>query len=114
MTRLGACRLPLLAAAVLAAAGCAPRSGPREYAIHVTKDGFVPRTLVVARGRPARIVITRLTDKTCATEMVFEGMDLKRDLPLYQAVRIDLPAGAGDTLRYACGMDMYHGMIVAK
>lgn len=99
-------------------AGCAPqpaaKPGFAEIAIHVTSDGFVPKSVAAPRGKPVTIVMTRETDETCAKQVVFAGMDEPRDLPLHRAVRIDFPNGIADTLRYVCGMGMEHGEIVAE
>ena len=109
-----------LAGALLAAgltSGCAREThGPGEIAVAVTvtENGFEPAVASVPRGKPVTLVVTRRTDQTCATDMMFEGTGQRYELPLGKPVRIDLAAGVRDTLRYACGMDMIHGMIVAK
>ena len=46
--------------------------------------------------------------------MIFEASSEKHELPFNQTVRIDLPAGQPDTLRYACAMNMIKGEIVAR
>ena len=96
-------------------AGCAARDAapPGAIAIAVTENGFEPAVVTVPRGKPVTLIVTRRTDKTCATEMVFDGGGGSHDLPLGKPVRIDLPA-VTDTLRYACGMEMIRGMLVAK
>jgi plastocyanin domain-containing protein len=80
----------------------------------VTDRGFEPAETKVPKGRPVTLVVTRTTDQTCATEMVFAGLEKRHDLPLNQPVRITLPAGEGGTLNYACGMDMIKGSIVRQ
>ncbi len=83
--------------------------------VQVTEDGFTPAVVSVPRGKPATLVITRVTDKTCATSAVFQAPDGRKfPLPLGQAVRIELGAERPDTLRYACSMDMYRGAVVSK
>jgi plastocyanin domain-containing protein len=82
--------------------------------VAVTDDGFVPPIVTVAKGRPATLVITRKVEATCVTEAVFAKSGQKFDLPLNQAVRIPIATDAADTLRYACGMDMYKGQVVVQ
>jgi plastocyanin domain-containing protein len=95
--------------------GCATSgSKTHEVQVNVTDDGFQPREVAVDRGMPATLVITRTAEATCATEVVFEKSGQKYELPLRQAVRIPLETGAPDTLRYACGMDMYHARVIVK
>ncbi len=108
--------LIVLAAAGAGSASCARQESLPKDAIRiaVTDDGFDPPLVSAARGRPVTLVITRRSDHTCATEVVFANGGPRVDLPLGEAVRVDLPALAADTLGFACGMDMYHGKIVAK
>ena len=94
--------------------GCAPRAAMPPVAIAVTDEGFVPAVVVVPRGKPVTLIVTRRTDRTCSTEMAFGPPEQRYDLPLGKPVRIELAAGVTDTMRYACGMDMLRGMIVAK
>lgn len=107
-------RIALMFAVLALAAGCAASSGPKEVQVQVTDDGFVPKSVEVAKGQPVTLVITRQVEATCATEAVFAKSGQKYDLPLHVAVRIPIPTDTADTLKYACGMDMYHGQVVVK
>jgi plastocyanin domain-containing protein len=109
--------IPLvLALATVAAFGCAAPAakGPKEFKIAVTDDGFVPAETVIPKNEAVTLVVTRKTDRTCATSMVFAESGEKHELPLNETVRIELAAGQPDTLHYACPMDMIKGMIVAR
>lgn len=106
-----------LAAAALA--GCGSRSTsssaiPSEVKIEVTDDGFVPPLAYIPRARPFILLVTRTSDATCATAMVFERTRQKFLLPLDQTVRIELPAASEDTVKYTCSMGMVRGALVAK
>ena len=105
-------RLFALAALVLVV-GCAA-SGPAEVQVSVTENGFEPKAVVIKKGQAAVLVITRKTTSTCATEAVFAETGKKYDLPLNQAVRIDLTGASAGTLHYACGMDMEHGTVTIE
>ena len=89
-------------------------SGSQEVQLAVTEGGFEPARTEVPRGQALTLVVTRKTDQTCATEIVIPALNVRRPLPLNQAVRIDVPAGVADTLNYICGMHMMGGTIVAK
>jgi plastocyanin domain-containing protein len=108
--------VPLLAAGLLVGAcnSNPPSSSNHGHVIQVTDAGFEPKVIEVNKGEPVTLVVTRRSDHTCATEMIFAGNDSTYDLPYEKTVRIQLAPMTGDTLRYACGMDMYRGMIVAK
>ena len=107
----------VLALIALLLPGCsAPGYDSRtsEVAIFVTEDGFRPRESFAPRDVPATLVVTRLTDRTCAKDIMIDGMDSTWTLPLNQQVRIELPKGIHDTLSFQCGMEMYHGLVIAK
>ncbi len=120
-----------LAAIVVVASGCdrgkaspsdtaAPVSAPvaegatQVVAVTAGKDGFVPSHVEVARNRPAKLRFTRNTDQTCATEVAFKELDLKRALPLGEAVDVEIPTGEARTLHYTCGMGMFASTVVVK
>ena len=80
----------------------------------VTEKGFEPARVTLRAGTPARITFVRTTDKTCATEIVFPSLNVKRALPLNQPVVIEFtPAKSGD-IAFACGMNMLHGTVVVQ
>lgn len=103
---------------IAGAVGCARRGAQpgaaREIHVEVTDRGFVPAETVIPKDQAVTLVVTRKTDQTCATEIVLPALNQRHALPLDQPVRIAIPAGAPDTLNYACGMDMLRGSIVAK
>ena len=85
-----------------------------EVQITVTDRGFEPAVSKVPTAKPLTLVVTRKTDQTCATEMVFPALDRRVDLPLNRTVRFEIPGGVADTLNYECGMSMIKGMLVAE
>ena len=92
-----------------------PAAGSREIAVAVTDRGFEPAQPEIKPGEAVTLVITRKTEQTCATDVMFPRMGKHVDLPLNQAVRVDIPAGTvQDTLYFACGMNMITGQVTAK
>ena len=104
-----------LAFVVLAALGlgCAGTKS-KEFEIVVTDKGFEPAEVIVPKGRPVTLVITRKTDQTCAKEVVFASLNQRHDLPLNQPVRVTLPASSAGTVSYVCGMNMLGGSIIVR
>jgi len=107
--------LPILAlAAVLAlAAGCAPKAKAvgQRVSIQVTDEGFEPAVVTVKAGHPVTLLVKRVSDQTCATELVMKEEHIRQSLPLNEEVAITFtPKRPGD-LDYACGMDMYRGKV---
>ncbi|MGE3342136.1 MAG: cupredoxin domain-containing protein [Vicinamibacterales bacterium] len=54
-----------------------------------------------------------ISDKTCGTEIAFPSLNIKRRLPLNEAVVIEFTPTTGE-LDFACGMNMLKGTIVAR
>jgi plastocyanin domain-containing protein len=82
--------------------------------ISVTSEGFVPDKIKVRAGQKARLVVTRRTDRTCATEIVIKDQGINQKLPLNQPVTVEFTPRKSGQLRYACGMDMISGVIVVE
>ena len=89
-----------------------PQSGP--IAITVGEEGFKPNKVKLKKGAPASLVFTRTTDETCATEVVFPQLDIKKELPKGQAVSITIPTDKEQNLTFQCGMGMYKSSVVVN
>jgi plastocyanin domain-containing protein len=100
-------------------AGCAGKK-PQEVAdsgriaIAVTENGFEPKTVTVPAGKPVTLVVTRRTDKTCATDLVMPAEHIDKPLPLGQAVEITFTPDKPGELTYSCKMEMYKGTVIVK
>ena len=99
----------------LMAVGCGsqPRDTgqPQRVNLKVTEKGFVPAVVKVHSGSAVTLSVTRVTTRTCATELVLKEYGINQPLPLNEEVEITFtPAKTGD-LTYACAMDMYRGTI---
>ena len=86
--------------------GAKDKAKARAVEIAVTENGFEPTPIKVKKGEPLKLVVTRKTDKTCATEIVIKEAGVKVALPLNKPVEVPFtPAKAGE-IKYGCGMDM--------
>jgi plastocyanin domain-containing protein len=97
-----------------AAADQAPLA-PGELRVTANEHGFSPPSLALPKGTAgslATVTFLRTTDQTCATEVVFPELDLKKTLPLNQPVAVQVPNDAARTLSFQCGMGMYKGALV--
>lgn len=92
-----------------------PAEPPAQTAtVVVGEQAFEPATVTLRAGVPARVTFLRTTDATCATEVVFPSLDIRRALPLHEPVVIAFtPSTAGD-IAFACGMNMLKGVVVAR
>jgi plastocyanin domain-containing protein len=85
--------------------------GAQVVELAVTKDGFVPSTVTVRRGKPVKLVVTRKVERTCATEIVSKDLGVNRALPLDKAVTIEVAPKKAGEYRFACPMDMIGGTL---
>jgi len=111
-----------LAGALSLTAGCQTKKEPKtssvraaggDIQVRVTENGFEPSRIEVPKGTNATLVFTRVSDTTCATEVVIAGNGARVKLPLNQPVRVALGT-VNTTVPFACGMDMFKGEIVAR
>jgi len=82
--------------------------------VRITEKGFEPPRVAVAAGKPARVAFLRTTDSTCAKEVQFPSLNIKRALPLNETVVVEFtPAKTGE-IAFACGMNMLRGVVVVQ
>lgn len=80
--------------------------------IDVTPKGFVPAKIQVKAGHPVKLVVTRRTDQTCATDIVIKDFNISKPLPLDQPVAVTFTPTKPGQIRYACAMNMVAGVII--
>jgi hypothetical protein len=83
-------------------------------AVTVGDEGFMPSRIALKRGEKSTLRFTRTSDKTCATEVVFPELGIKKSLPLNQPVDIDVPVDRARTLTFQCGMGMFKSQVVVR
>ena len=96
------------------AAAPAGKSGVRTVELTVTSKGFEPADVKVKAGQPVRLVVTRKTDKTCATEIVLDDLGINQPLPLNTPVTVEFTPSDSGTLRYACAMNHISGIVTVQ
>lgn len=89
-------------------------AAPRTIQLSVTQKGFEPARIRVKKGEPLHLVVTRKTDDTCATELVIQGENLNKDLPLNEPVAFDFTPKKAGKIGYACGMGMIRGVLLVQ
>jgi len=99
-----------------APSAAAPARPPAAQVIEiaVTGDGFVPDAIKVQKGQKVRLVVTRKTERTCATEIVIRDQGINQKLPLNKPVTVEFTPTRSGQIRYACGMDMISGVITVE
>jgi plastocyanin domain-containing protein len=87
------------------------KNGVRVVEMEVTGEGFVPSRVKVKKGEKVRLLITRKTDRTCATEIVIKDYGINTALPLGKQVKVELTPKASGEIKYACAMNMIGGVL---
>ena len=96
------------------AAVAAPKSETQNVTLSVTEKGFEPNSIDVKPGVPVILKITRKTDATCATQIQIPSKKIKKDLPLNKEVSVEVGKLEKGEIRFACGMNMMEGKIIAR
>ncbi len=108
----------LFAAAVATVLGApsaaSAETKPRVVNISVSGGGFSPMEIRVAKDEPTTLVFKRTTDGTCAREVAFPELGLKKALPLNESVPIEVPAATARTLTFQCGMGMFKSALIIQ
>ena len=82
--------------------------------VKITERGYEPYVLRFRRGVRTRITFVRTTDATCATEVVFPELGIRRELPLNQPVVITFTPSKKGEFTFTCGMNMMRGKLIVQ
>ncbi|MDC0709798.1 cupredoxin domain-containing protein [Stigmatella sp. ncwal1] len=82
----------------------APGEEPRVITLEVTEKGYEPSPIALNKDEPVKLVVTRKTDHTCATEIIMKDYGINTPLPLDTPVEIAFTPDKTGTLTYGCAM----------
>ena len=86
--------------------------GVRRISVEAGKEGYVPDRIAGKPGEKLTLVFTRTFDAGCISQLKTPDGKLV-DLPLGKAVEVAVTVPQTGELGFACGMDMFHGVVVA-
>ena len=104
----------LLALSLSACGSDEPTPATDGIAIEVGSSGYEPSEVEARAGEPLTLIFTRTSDEGCGGELVIASQDIRRTLPLNEAVSVTFTPSEAARLRFTCGMDMYDGAIVVQ
>ncbi len=87
-------------------------SGARKVPIEVNKEGYTPDKIPGKPGEKLDLVFTRTFEADCISQVKTPDGKLV-DLPMNKPVDVEVTVPQTGELDFACGMDMFHGKIVA-
>jgi len=76
--------------------------------------GYEPASIRLKRGVPAKVTFLRISESTCATEVLFADYGIRRDLPLNQAVTVSFTPRKAGEFAFTCGMNMHRGKLIVS
>jgi plastocyanin domain-containing protein len=85
----------------------------RRVAIEANANGYVPDRIGARPGEKLVLVFTRTIDSTCIAQLKAPDGKIV-DLPKGKPVEVTVTAPASGEVAFACGMDMFRGVVVAE
>ena len=99
--------------AVAAPTAQVTKDGVRRIDVEAGQDGYVPARIPGKPGEKLMLVFTRTIDADCLAQLKTPDGKLV-DLPKGKPVEVAVTVPQSGELAFACGMDMFHGVIVAQ
>jgi len=87
--------------------------GVRRVPVDAGKDGYQPERIGGKPGEKLVLVFTRTHDAACIAQLKTPDGKLV-DLPKGTPVEVAVTVPTTGELGFACGMDMFHGAVVAS
>jgi len=87
--------------------------GARKVPIEVNKEGYTPDKIPGKPGEKLDLVFTRTFEADCISQVKTPDGKLV-ELPMNKPIEVAVTVPQTGELGFACGMDMFHGVIVAQ
>jgi plastocyanin domain-containing protein len=87
--------------------------GTRRVAIEVNKEGYNPDRIAGKPGEKLGLVFTRTFEADCISQVKSPDGKLI-ELPMNKPVEVAVTVPQTGEIGFACGMDMFHGVVVAQ
>lgn len=94
-------------------AGTTGSDGLRHVAVEANKEGYTPDKIAGKPGEKLVLVFTRTADSECISQLKAPDGKLV-DLPMNKPVEVAVTVPQTGEVGFACGMDMFHGVVVAQ
>jgi len=91
----------------------AVQNGVRRIDVEANKDGYTPARIAGKPGEKLMLVFKRTIEADCLAQVKTPEGKLV-DLPLNKPVEVEVTVPKEGELAFACGMDMFRGVIVAQ
>lgn len=88
----------------------------KEINVVVSEEGYTPAQIKIPKNLNfVTLNFKRITDKTCAHEVISKDLDINKKLPLNKIVQIKFDVRNKDTVTFGCHMNMmYKGVLIKE
>lgn len=76
--------------------------------------GYKPGVIKVNKGQKTVLVLTRTDSNPCLEEIVIPDFKIKQYLPINESISIEITPLHKGEYDIHCGMNMFHGKIIAQ
>ncbi len=80
----------------------------------IVEGGYSPALISVKKGQKITLNFLRKDKNQCLEEILFPDFKIKKYLPLEKVVSIEIEPKEAGEYEFVCGMNMFHGKVVAK
>ena len=94
-------------------AGTVGKDGTRRVEINASDKGYSPERIAGKPGEKLTLVFTRTFESDCISQLKTPDGKLV-DLPMNKPVEVAVTVPQTGQVEFACGMDMFHGVVVAQ
>jgi len=94
-------------------AGTVAADGVRRIDVEANTKGYNPERIAGKPGEKLMLVFKRTVDAECLAQLKTPDGKVV-DLPMNKPVEVAVTVPQAGELTFACGMDMFHGTIVAS
>ncbi len=82
--------------------------------VNINMTGFEPSSIEAKAGEPLKLAFYRGNDTQCTREVVFPDLGIRREIPPFQTVVVEVTPAKTGTLAFACGMNMLKGKVIVR
>src|SRR5579863_9531951 len=94
-------------------AGTVGKDGTRRVEINASDKGYSPERIAGKPGEKLTLVFTRTFESDCISQLKTPDGKLV-DLPMNKPVEVAVTVPQTGQVEFACGMEMFHGVVVAQ
>lgn len=83
--------------------------------VEILVDGaYIPNTVTLQKGKPAKLVFLRKDASGCFEEVVLPDFGISQKLPVGKSYEVTIKPDKAGVFKYSCGMHMFFGTVVVK